>query len=100
MVAERTTEPGACDGCRQADTCKEAYRRLGSAQGPSVTREVLIAFLLPIAVFVAALGGFGLLLGHLVPAPYATPLALVLAVAVAAASLLLARALVRPPRKK
>ncbi len=100
MVAERTTEPGACDGCRQADTCKEVYRRLGGLQGPSITREVLIAFLLPLVVFVTALGGFGPLVGYLVPAPYGTPLALVLAMAVAAAVLLLARALVRPPRKE
>ena len=60
-----------------------------------MTREALIAFLLPIAVFVAALGGLGRLLGHVVAAPYQTPLALALAAAGTAGLLLAVRALVR-----
>lgn len=100
MIAKRMAEPRVCDGCSQADTCKEAYRKLGCVEGPSMTREVLIAFLLPIVVFVAALGGFGYLLKDVVAKPYQTPLALVSAVLTTAALMLVVRALVRRHRKE
>jgi len=42
-----------CSQCNHKDTCKEAYEKLGTYQGPSVAWEVAIAFVLPIAVFIA-----------------------------------------------
>ncbi len=92
-------EPKACYGCRQADTCKEVDHKLGGVEGPSVTREVLVAFLLPLVVFMATLGGFGYLLQDAVARRYQTPVTLVLAVLTTAAFMLVARALVRRRRK-
>ena len=44
-----------CQGCQSKDSCKEIYKQIGSSSEPSVTVRVLIAFLLPIAVFIIAL---------------------------------------------
>jgi hypothetical protein len=93
------TRPRECDGCSQAHTCKEVYRRLGGDEGPSVTCAVLVAFVLPLALFVAALGGLGYLLQNRVVEPYRTPLALVLALATTAVLMLAGRFLARWRRK-
>ena len=42
-----------CSQCNHKDTCKEVYAKLGHYQGPSVAWDVVIAFALPIAVFIA-----------------------------------------------
>jgi len=47
-----------CRNCGSARDCKEIYRRLGNAKGPSVALKAAIAFLLPIAVFIAAFAVF------------------------------------------
>jgi hypothetical protein len=47
-----------CRSCNEKQTCSEIYRKIGSARGPSFIREVLTAFLLPIAVFVASFAAF------------------------------------------
>jgi len=93
-------QPDVCDGCRHAHTCKEVYGRLGSAEGPSVASKVVVAFLLPMVMFVVALGGFGGLLEDIVANPYQTPLALVLALSTTAALMLVVRILVRSHRRK
>jgi hypothetical protein len=93
-------QPDVCDSCRHAHTCKEVYGRLGSAEGPSVASKVVIAFLLPMVMFVVALGAFGGLLDDIVAQPYQTPLTLVLALATSAALMLVARLLVRSHRRK
>ncbi len=49
-----TNQP-LCDQCNQKQSCKDLYQKLGQDKGPSVTRAVLAAFLLPIVVFIAAL---------------------------------------------
>jgi len=59
---------------------------------------VLIAFLVPILVFMTALGGFGWFLKNTVAKPYQTPLALVLALAVTVAVMLVVRIATRPHR--
>jgi ABC-type sugar transport system permease subunit len=51
-----------CSGCGQKETCREAYEKLGKAQGPSVVWKVIAAFLVPIAVFILSLAGADLLL--------------------------------------
>jgi uncharacterized membrane protein YoaK (UPF0700 family) len=48
-------EEKICQGCNQKSKCEEVYRRLGSLEGPSVAWKAVVAFLLPIVVFVAAL---------------------------------------------
>ena len=52
-----------CQGCIQQNRCQEAYERLGRLQGPSVLRKVLIAFLMPMVVFIVALA----VLEHVLP---------------------------------
>jgi len=88
-----------CDSCRQAQTCKEVSRRAGGDEGPAVTSAALVAFVLPLVLFVAALSGFGPLLRGLVREPYLTPLTLVLALVTTAAVMLAGRFLVRRRRK-
>ena len=96
MVEKRMFQTKSCEGCRQAHDCKIVYEQLGCVQGPSVTSTVVVAFLLPIVVFVAALGGFGRLLGSALAEPYRTLLALVLALLVMAGVMWVVRILLRP----
>jgi hypothetical protein len=93
-------QPNHCDGCPQADGCQEASRRLGGADGPSVTVTVLVAFLLPIVVFVISLGGFGWLLEGRVAPWQQTPLALILALTVTAGWMLVVRVMIRRRHRK
>jgi len=44
-----------CQGCGYRGSCHSVYYRLGHAKGPSVIAEVLLAFGVPIAVFIASL---------------------------------------------
>jgi hypothetical protein len=90
--------PRDCDGCHEAHACKEAYGGPGNDEGPSVTCAALVAFVLPLVVFVAALGGLDHLLPGRVVEPYRTPLALVLALATTAALMLAGRFWVRRRR--
>jgi hypothetical protein len=83
--------PSDCDGCRQAQSCQEVYRKLDGDAGPSVTCASLVAFVLPLVLFVAALGGWGRFLKGRVLEPCQTPLALMLALATAAAAMLAVR---------
>jgi hypothetical protein len=76
------TQAKWCEGCSQAHDCKKVYERLGSLEGPSVALKATVAFVLPVAVFVTALGLFGRLLQHVVASPYRTWCAFALAVAV------------------
>jgi hypothetical protein len=91
--------PSACDGCRQARACRELYGKLGNDEGPSLTFPSLVAFVLPLVIFMAALGGWGHFLKGRVIEPYQTPLALVLALATTAALMLAGRLLARRRRK-
>jgi hypothetical protein len=47
-----------CQGCNQKHRCDEVYGKLGKSDFPSITREVAVAFLIPIIVFVACLASF------------------------------------------
>ena len=44
-----------CDQCSEDHQCREVYHRLGQAKGPSVVFRVLVAFVVPIAVFIGVL---------------------------------------------
>ena len=52
-----------CDRCDQTRTCRDVYRRLGEARGPSIVLKVLAAFVAPILVFIGCLAAFEHLLG-------------------------------------
>ena len=51
-------EEDFCSRCPQSRDCKAVYEQLGKSQGPNVVTKVVVAFLLPIAVFIAALAVF------------------------------------------
>lgn len=44
-----------CHSCTQSRDCKEVYSRLGETAGPSVAYRVIVAFLIPIIVFILTL---------------------------------------------
>lgn len=47
-----------CRDCNQKDNCQEVFQQLGNAQGQSVVFEVIIAFLLPLVVFIVSLAAY------------------------------------------
>ena len=44
-----------CQGCSQQHECQEAYQKLANFKGSSIVLKALVAFLLPIMVFIASL---------------------------------------------
>jgi len=44
-----------CSSCGQRSSCGSVYQKLGTARGPSVLGKSLIAFVLPIVLFLLAL---------------------------------------------
>lgn len=43
-----------CDSCGQKDRCQEVYEKLGHREGPNIAFKAVTAFVVPVAVFVAA----------------------------------------------
>lgn len=52
------TEQQNCQGCNQKQTCQDIYKKLANLQSWPMLVRVIVAFLLPIAVFVASLAIF------------------------------------------
>ena len=44
-----------CEGCEQSDKCQEVYRKLGNIKGTSLALKFVVAFLLPILIFIVSL---------------------------------------------
>jgi hypothetical protein len=93
-------QPESCEGCSHAHNCSKVYEQLGCTEGPSVAWAAVLAFVAPIVVFVATLGGFAWLLEDAVADPCRTPLAAALALAATTGVMLVVRHLIRPHRKK
>jgi hypothetical protein len=90
-----------CQSCSQKSRCQEAYQRLSKAQGPSVVRKVLVAFLLPIAVFIAALAVFERSLAEAVETKQVqTALSFVLALSVTFLCILITRGISKKVSEK
>ncbi len=49
------TDEEYCSKCVWAHDCKVVYEQMGKAHGPSVVKKVIVAFLLPVIVFVVCL---------------------------------------------
>jgi hypothetical protein len=47
-----------CKDCYEKHNCQEIYQHLGNAKGPSVAAKAVIAFLLPLTVFIIMLVAF------------------------------------------
>jgi uncharacterized membrane protein len=57
-MAKTMTENEFCDNCNQKHNCGSIYHQLGNIKGPSVVVKVVIAFLLPLVVFICSLAAF------------------------------------------
>ena len=48
------TQQEPCKDCGSRDTCKEVYRQVGHSPAPPATKPVIVAFLIPLLVFIAS----------------------------------------------
>lgn len=58
VVVKTMAEQKFCNDCKQKHDCQEIYKQLGDVKGPSVVVKVIVAFLLPLVVFIASLATF------------------------------------------
>jgi hypothetical protein len=58
MVAKTMAEQKICEDCNQKHDCRRIYEQLGDVEGPSVVIKVIVAFLLPLVVFIVSLAVF------------------------------------------
>jgi hypothetical protein len=58
MVAKTMSEQKICEDCKQKHDCRRIYEQLGGVEGPSVLVKVIVAFLLPLVVFIVSLAAF------------------------------------------
>ncbi|OHB61345.1 MAG: hypothetical protein A2168_06400 [Planctomycetes bacterium RBG_13_50_24] len=47
-----------CQDCIQKHDCKKIYEQLGDSSGPSIAIKAILAFLLPLMVFIVSLAVF------------------------------------------
>jgi len=72
-----------CQECGQRHECQKVYQQLGNNKSPSVAFKVVIAFLLPLVVFITALIASGKILSGIINSKEAqTVLSFLLALAV------------------
>jgi len=84
-------EQDFCRGCAQRDHCQQVYDKLGCSDSAPVTLKVVVAFLLPLVVFIVCLGTFKLFFNALdVSARLGTGLGIVLALMATLAYILVA----------
>jgi hypothetical protein len=100
MVEKRMVQSESCEGCSHAHECQKIYAQLGCAGGPSIAWTVVLAFLLPLVVFIGTLAGFGKLMEGVVSARYQMPLAATMALAATAGVMLVVRVLTRRHQTK
>ena len=48
----------SCQGCAKKDRCHRVYNNLNNVRDSSLVSKVLVAFFLPIVIFILALGVF------------------------------------------
>ncbi len=44
-----------CQECSQKGSCQQTFEKLGNVKGPSIVIKSILAFLLPLVIFIAAL---------------------------------------------
>ena len=77
------SEQEYCRHCHERHDCREVYRQLGKAEGPSVVLKVVAAFLVPLVVFIVSLAVFEAILAKVVnPGALRTGISALLAVSV------------------
>jgi len=58
ILVKTMAEKEFCDNCNQKHNCSSIYHQLGHTNGPSVVVKVVIAFLLPLVVFIISIAIF------------------------------------------
>jgi hypothetical protein len=90
------TQQKFCQDCDQKHDCQEVYQQLGKTKGPSVVCKVVVAFLLPLMVFIASLAASEKILAGIINSKEAqTVLSFLLALAVTSVSILIIKAINR-----
>jgi uncharacterized membrane protein len=64
MVAKTMAQQEFCEDCKQKHECQRIYEQLGDIKGPSVVIKVIVAFLLPLVVFIVSLAAFQEIFGN------------------------------------
>ena len=73
-------EQNFCQNCYQKHDCQKVYQQLGEAQGPPITLKIIVAFLLPLVVFIVSLAIFQAIFSKAInTGPLQTALSLLLA---------------------
>jgi len=94
MVTKTMFQQKFCQECNQKRNCKEVYQQLGKADSSSVVFKVVVAFLLPMVVFIAALAIFKAILAGTIDSKEAqTALSFLLALSMAFAVVLVIKAI-------
>lgn len=85
-----------CQGCHQKHRCQEVYEHLSKMGGPSVVFKVILAFLLPILVFIGSLAAFEEILARVIHSKeLQTVIGLLLALVVSSAFVFITRVINR-----
>ena len=93
-------EDNNCQGCPNRQSCEEVYRKMGESEGRKVTFSVVMAFLLPLVIFIAALAAGQILLKKINANLPVTVISLILAFLVTAGYVLIASLIVKKRNKK
>ena len=89
-----------CQTCKQKNDCRKVYRELGNVEGPPIAAKVMLAFLLPLLVFIMSLGAFErILTGSINESNVLTAVSLLLALVVTFTCIVLIRMIRRGCRQ-
>ena len=89
-----------CQGCHQKHRCQEVYEHLSKMEGPSLVLKVVVAFLLPILVFIGSIAIFEGLFSEIIQSKELQTIAgLLLALVVSTSFVFIARVINRNPVK-
>ena len=89
-----------CQDCNQKHDCRKIYEQLGNVKGPSVVFKVIVAFLLPVVVFIASLVAFERILAGVIDTKGSqTVLGFLLALSAALVCVLIIKAINKRPDK-
>jgi hypothetical protein len=62
------TKPPECSGCQHENKCEDVYRCLGESDAPPIAGKIVLAFIVPMLLFVLALAASDHLLSSVVHA--------------------------------
>jgi len=94
------TQQKFCQECIQRHDCRDVYRQLGNTKSPSVAFKVVVAFLLPVMVFIAALAASEKILAKVINSEEVqTALSFLLALVATSVSILIIKIIGRQLRK-